>query len=482
MTKRFLTCLLILYVVLDLLAAFWLNYHLPLDGDLPAVVLPAPFYSQVLHDPLGWQALTRHAIYAAPNRFFAHAEMLAYWNSVPFLLQRLLSPVDSLYVASAVFATATQAGLLLMLASYVRLLVGSPQRWGWHFWLAAALLVPLFQSGGFYEQIGIIDVSITYVFFYGFALLLLLVLLWPFARAASQGQPLRLPLASCLLLLALMPVVALNGSAAVAAAILVLFEVAVYWVWRKWQQPASWLPLRTGWISTQAVVLLLIFGLLLVYSLYLGRFNIENGSPKSLTELYAMLGRGLPAFLAYQPALYLLLGLLALNTLLTWWATAPSQARRRVLAMVGWAALFTVLYVGLLPLGGSRSYRPNMLRNDIILPAMLALLLAYGLSSIFLLSQLRRVGRGSYAVLLAVFCGYFAYADRLVVLPPPYNNDCERWAFDQLARSSEPVVQLSPDCLVLMWSVNTYYPQSEIPAQMLKRWGITSGKRLYYQQ
>src|SRR6476659_6145027 len=103
MNKRFWCALVMVLVAADLLFTYWQNYQLPLDGDLVPTVFPAPWYSQVLHDPFGWAVLTKNATYAATNRFFAHAGMGLYWKQVPRLLQHFTTPINSLYAASALF-------------------------------------------------------------------------------------------------------------------------------------------------------------------------------------------------------------------------------------------------------------------------------------------------------------------------------------------------------------------------------------------
>ncbi|RZK15067.1 MAG: hypothetical protein EOO56_23660, partial [Hymenobacter sp.] len=178
MQKRLLTTLLILFVGLDLAFTFWRNYNLPLDGDLAAVVLPSPWYTQVLHDPFGWAVISRNEVYAATNRFFVHAETGLYWKVVPRLLRHVVDPIRSLYLASALFNTLVQAALIFVLAKYIELASDAPRG---RFWLIAALLVPLFQTAaGSYEQIGVTDRAVNYTFAYALAMLLVLGLLWPF--------------------------------------------------------------------------------------------------------------------------------------------------------------------------------------------------------------------------------------------------------------------------------------------------------------
>jgi hypothetical protein len=473
MNKRYLTSLLVAFVVLDWVYTFWQHYHLPLDGDLTAVVLPAPWYAQVLQDPFGWAVLTKHESYSATNRFFAHATTVLYWKTVPRVLQLLVDPISSLYVAAALFATVTQAGLTLVLASYVRLASGSGRR---SLWVVAALLGPFFQTASrLYEQFGITDHAVTYTFAYAWPLLLVLVLFWPFFRAACAGQPLRLPLWRALLLVALMVVVAFNGPLAAAAVAIVLLGVGLRWAWA-WRRPSQ----QAVWLSGQALGLLTVLGLLTLYSLYLGRYNSENVRTHSLAELYHLLPVGLGKLVTMQVGLPLLLALLLTNSVLVRRTVLATPGRGWTLRLLSWVAGAVAVYLLLLPLGGYRTYRPYLLRYDTFLPVMLTLLFAYGLSTYYLLTHLQGGPRRAYSLVVGLFLGYFLYVDFKLNLP--FDNGCERWALDQLARAPEPEVELWPDCTVLAWGpVKTTY-DSERTAGMLYYWHVTSSKKLFIQK
>jgi hypothetical protein len=473
MNKRYFTSVLVAFVVLDWVFTCWQHYHLPLDGDLAAIVLPAPWYTQVLHDPFGWAVLAKHESYSATNRFFAHATIGLYWKMVPRVLQLLVDPISSLYLAAALFATATQAGITLLLASYVSLASGGQRR---GFWVVAALLGPLFQTASeLYGQLGIIDHAITYTFFYAWPMLLVLVLFWPFFRAACLAQPLRLPLWRMLLLVALMVVVAFNGPLAAAAVAIVLLGVGLRWAWAV-VRPGQ----RVEWLSGQALGLLTVLGLLTLYSLYIGRNNSENVHTHTLVDLYHLLPLGIKQQLTMQMGLPLLLALLLTNSILARRTALATPGRRWVLQLLGWVAGAAAVYLLLLPLGGYRTYRPYLLRYDTFLPITLALLFAYGLSTYYLLLYLRGGQRRVYGLVISLFVGYFFCSDFVWQLP--FDNGCERWALDQLARAPGPEVQLWPDCTVMAWGPITTTEQSERNAAMLYYWGVTPSKKLFFQK
>ena len=479
MLKRYATTLLVLFVVLDLAFTFVQHCQLPIDGDLAAIVLPSPWYQAVLHDPFGWTVLRDHAMYAAPNRFFAHISLQAYMRAMPRWLQLVATPIDSIYLAAALFNVAVQAALLALLATYVgqALRRRSRQRW----WLTVAILCPLFQTAGFYGQMGIVSRSLTYTFFYPFPLALLLVWAWPFYRAICRQQPMRLPVLMAVGWLGLAVVLALNGPVVPAAAAMLAVLVVGYWAWQLQQRWIAGGPARWGrpvWLSGQAVGLGAFMIAMCAYSLVIGRSNLENSHSLSLGQLYQRLPAGIVEELTSKLGLPLLTAFVLLNAQLLR-RYAPTDEGRRVRNVLRWVGVFAVLYILFLPLGGYRPYRFNLLRNDSILPVLLGLLLAFGLSSLVVLQQLLPAARRWYVAGLVVLLGIFLNADRRLWLRE--NNSCERRALAQLAQAAEPVVRLPADCAVMSWEPVRDSAQSAASADLLYYWGVTPSRKRYYQ-
>jgi hypothetical protein len=482
MNKRYVVWLSILFVLLDLGYSYIQHLQLPLEGDIAPIVLPGPWYSHVLQDPFGWAVLAKNEVYAGPNRFFAHAFMSGYMKYMPLWLQRFTDPVSSIYVACALFKTAVQALLLYLLAVYS---TGAQRLTGRKLWLVAALLVPLFQTGGYNEQMGVIEQSVTYTFFYAFPLALLLLLLLPFYRAAYQHQWLPSSWLSLGASVALMIVLALNGPVVTGAVLVLLGSVFLQWITKHWpvasnQFSFTWWKVQVREIPLQPLVQAGLFVSLCLYSLYISRNNAENLTHTlPLWERYKLVPQGVFRQLTSQLGFPLLLLICLINALLIRRFLPPTAGNRRLLRILQLLALFSALYILLLPLGGYRYYRPLLLRRDSILPITLGLIYFYGATTYHLLLQLPRHPRQWYIGGLVVVGGIFMSADRLKLVK---NNMCERHALQQLAHSSEQIVHLKNTCTVMAWDKIASPQESVINAQLLEFWGVTTSTKLYYQQ
>ncbi len=480
MKKNLLLALMVLYVVLDLGYTFVQNYQVPLEGDLPSIVLPDAECRYILSDPFGWAVLARDSVYVGPNRFFAHASMVSYFKTVPFALQRVTDPISSLYAACALFGVGVQALLLYLLGVYI---TGSYRLSRRGFWLAVVLLVPLFQTAGYNDQMGIIDHAITYTFFYAFPMALLLLLLLPFYLAAARNEPLRISWPGRVALVGLMVVLAFNGAIITGVVAVLFLGIVLHWMLRHWQMgarfgAAQWLE-RLRQQPRLPLALLGLFTLLCLYSLYIGLNEQESTSHElSLWGRYIRIPSGIFWMLRKLGLPLLILALLA-NAQLIRRRVPSTPESQRILRILRWVALFALVYVLLLPLGGYRDYRPLIVRRDSVLPVLLGLLFCYGLTTHFLLHQLPGNLRRWYIAGVVVFSGIFINADRLWLKE---NNACERAGMERLAQATEPVVRLSAECMVMSWWKINDPQYSETQAQLFEYWGITKGKKLYYHE
>ena len=86
--------------------------------------------------------------------------------------------------------------------------------------------------------------------------------------------------------------------------------------------------------------------------------------------------------------------------------------------------------------------------------------------------------KGYYLAGIILFLFIYTNADK----PFVDDNTCERQVLEKLAASTEEIVPLSSNCTVMSWERISDYKYSETNAEMLQYWGVTTKKKLYYQQ
>ncbi len=183
--KGIIKIVLITYLIFDVGFSFFQHYNSSLDGDLPNIVLPSESYRQVLKSPFGLEALLNQKTYAGPNRYFSHAVEYYAFQYFPHVLQKLVSPVVSVFLTAAIIKIIVQILLYLVLTLYITLFTNRT-------WLniltVAAIISPFFQIRGFVRTMGIIDPSITYTTFYALPLLLILLSFYPLIKLCLSNH------------------------------------------------------------------------------------------------------------------------------------------------------------------------------------------------------------------------------------------------------------------------------------------------------
>ena len=167
--KKMLSILFFLLLVADLSYSFLQYYNLPLDGDMPNSIIPSPDIGKVLDDPFATKILTQEDAYPNPNRFFCHWSINKYYNNVPLWLQQFTSPLNSVYLSSAIVKVFVQFLLLFLIAVFV---TGKYRFFDFDNLLVMVITVPFFQGHGYGKEFTLIHGSNTYFFFYSFSLLI----------------------------------------------------------------------------------------------------------------------------------------------------------------------------------------------------------------------------------------------------------------------------------------------------------------------
>ncbi|MBK0402257.1 hypothetical protein I5M27_04630 [Adhaeribacter sp. BT258] len=479
MNKK-ITYLLVLFLILDAGYSFYQLYYLPHDGDMAPLILPVKWYARVMEDPFGFSVFTSGEKYAAPNRFFAHWTMATYFKTVPFFLQLFTDPLSSSYLASALARWGTHLLLIWLLATYI---TGSGKWWKSKFILAAALIVPLFQTHGAFHRLNIISGSITYNFFYAFSLAVLMLFFLPFYRAFYQHKPLQFNFWQHLLLLALTLIVPLNGPLNAPLTLIICPSVLLFLWWQHFRKDEAPGVISRALKAIQAIPKPVLFyfifiSLVSVYSFYLGTFNIENDYSVSLLQRYKLLPTGLNQVLFYGrsnefgPAYSLIFLTLILNAFLLRRDPVTGQ---RILKMLGVALLFCAIYVALLPMGGYRNYRPYIVVSHTFLPVFLVLIYFFGLSCWHILLNLKFRRKKFYIAGLVLAAIIFSSVET----PDHTAYNCEKAALEIIINSPDQHVSLEADCSVMFWEKITWPGNSEAQGKLLQYWGATKDAKTY---
>ena len=259
------------------------------------------------------------------------------------------------------------------------------------FIISALLVAPLFQTNGYRNYMGIIDSSPTYTFFYALPCALILLYFMPFILQYYHKEKPAAQLLIKILWIPLALVISLSGPLNTGIVLIFSLLVLINIVKNNFihsNQPEiskrlinSILLVPKGyWFYLLPIC---IFSL---YSLFIGQYNLNNMSI-SLSELYSRLPKGIYYQFTQKLGFPVIFLTLALNTILITHNHKTSEGKK-ILTIFKWIGLFALLYILLLPLGGYRDYRPNVLRYDTIMPITLSLLFMFGISTLYILKKM----------------------------------------------------------------------------------------------
>lgn len=464
----------------DLAYSAYQYYHQALEGDIARIVLPSESYAKVLDDPFGISVLTDGASYPATNRYFAHAAMAGWFRTMPFVMQHFMSPLDSVYFSAAMAKMLMHILLLLMLGMYVS---GSTRMVSFDLLLAMVLVAPLFHNWGSGMYIGFIDYSVTYAFFYALPMGLLMLFFLPYFLEGFHGKKGLFKPVTITLLMLLAVILAFNGALVAPVVLMVCPAVLVIKAWMIIRKEEDGMNLRSIFSPFRKMPLQYSLGfglfiLLSLYSYYIGQSNSENFFAQlPLAERYERLPEGIRMLFTQRSGLYWLVFMMAANLVILYHRNVPRTIRINAVTLLAVVLLFTTAYFLLLPLGGYREYRPFIIREDTVMPALLALVLWYGITAYRVLNTLGGFRKALYVAILGVFLFVLVKND-----PAHFGHyACERAALEELIASDEKIVKLNAGCPVMAWGPIHDPALSDVNCSMLQYWGVLKDARLYYQ-
>ncbi|MDB5229025.1 MAG: hypothetical protein JWN78_3218 [Bacteroidota bacterium] len=451
--------------VLNIVYAFKQNYGKVLDGDIIHVVLPVSNYNEVLKDPFGINVLLYKKQYAGTNRYFSHETMYIWFRPVQKIISSFFKDkVTAIYVVSALFNTLIYVFVVLMMAAYLARNFSFKSN---QFLLAVLMVIPLIHQNGWNESIGIIDHSVSYTFFYGLPLCLLLLYMFPFYKHAVTGDQAHISFSKARhILWALLAVyISFSGALIQPLVLMICPIILIFLVVKKRSFKSIPLSIRIYfmWII-----------ILCVYSFYIGRYNSENAAQvPGLHERYLLLMQGIPKFFSKTPAYIYILILFAVNIIiLRKIKLQPDE--KRILRAAPLVIIFCLIYIALLPLGGYRVYRPFIIRYDTFMPVTFIVLFYLAFTSLLVVSAKNKI----YISFIVIIGLIFLVNDK----PLFHANKCEKYYLRTLSHTKEDTLVFPKDCNIIEWHYSTTFSDSRSTSLMLTEWGITKKPVYFYQE
>ena len=474
--------LLFILLITDLSYSFVQHLKMPLDGDMAECILPSKELQKIFEDPLGLTVISKNAVYPNPNRFFGQWTYSKYFKHLPSTLQNIVSPIESIYLSCAIAKIIIQIGLLILLAFYI---TGTRKIFNTAFLLAIIIIVPLFQTNGYRSYMGIIDPSITYTFFYALPCTLLLLFYLPFFNVSFYQTNFISNKLGLILLFVFTIFLTLNGPLTPGIVLVISLLYFFYQIKSNYRQfvDSSFILkiIKSLKIIPKAhFIYFTSISILSLYSLYIGSHNYNSiyvSDNISIYERYIRLPMGLYYLLTQKIGFPILLIMIGINAYLIN-RKLRNEEGIKILNLLKWIGVFSLFYILLLPLGGYRNCRPNIIRYDTIMPVTIALILIYGMSTYFLIKNSKPYFLKRYLPVIIVFSMIFTFADK----PEFSKNDCEKKALEAISLSKDYTVLVEYDCSILAWGKIEDPTKSELNAQLLEYWGITKKKKLYYQK
>ncbi len=388
----------------------------------------------------------------------------------------------SLYLSAALIKIISHLGILVVLTSWIN---QSKKFWSLDTLAIASLVTVFFQyslESGYYAKMGIIDGSVVYAFSYAFAFIFVLLYMQPFYMAFMGRRSFRFSIVKHIVLALFALAVVFNGPLnAPSILIITSLSLGFYGLYHFRQARASKGIFSRIITSIQQIPASLLghfiwIFILALYSFYLGTFNIENPeNAPVLLERYKLLAKGIFLNFIYDqhisPFLYLGLGILFNWGLIYWNKIRLSAQQQQVYLFL---IIFCILYLLLLPLGGYRSYRPHIVRLDVILPITLSFIYIFVDGCYTLVKSGELKLRYAYAAFPLLFMLYFSLID----VQNMQDNDCEERSLEKIANATEAPVTIE-HCAILGWSPIYDPGQSYYESLMLQRWGVTKERVPY---
>lgn len=441
-----------------------------MDGDMTYNVLLSDGVRKMLSDPLALSVVFQNENYITPNRFISHwCEHNYCWN-VPIWFQKFTDPISSIYLSQALFKTILQLLLIFAFASLIQLLLKRPKI---ELLFISILITPFFQTFGFNRQMGIIDQSMTYDFFYALPILFVIVCFYPLFKANLHQAELKNRI-----LIMQVPaafIVAFSGPLNPGIAPIICLLLLVHTI-LDWKKSGENLQSLKSTKNIKLLVAIFIIMAMCLYSLYVNHLsNLKGEAQPSVAARYGLMLDGIIEIFSMRIGLGWLFAFLGLNLIISKFVI-PTNDLRKTYTIGKYILAGSILYLLLLPMGGYRAYRELVIRYDTFLPITIAVILLFVYTTYQILLHNKHKLKYVYYAMLAHMLIYFTQIDKIA--DPAF--DCEKRMLEEIATSDQTIVKLSQPCSVIGWEIITDYKKSEKAGQLLQHWNVTKDKKYFY--
>ena len=483
-TKIVVYSILLLFILLGLARSFRHYYVARLDGDIAESVLPYPPIQKIFDDPVGIKTIMDHEKHQGPNRFFSHYFLHKTFRILPQFLQKFTDPIESVYLTAAISKILMH---ILILLFFVMIINGKINFFSLSFISTAALLIPFFHTNGKYlaHEIGILDNSASYCFFYALPLIFLLIYYLPIFYELIHHKRIKMNWLLILIWSMFAIMACFSGplnSPIILITNLLLFLHLFYKNWKANVVTSFHQRIKLCFLKIDKRFYWFLFPItfLAFYSSFLGTYNnVYSDIQLSLTERYSILPKGV--FKSFTTVSYIIfLFILISNYLIVSLKYKQDSQTKIIFGLYRFLLVFSLLYIILLPLGGYRPYRPLILRYDTIIPITVLCIITICYTSIFILKKLK-IEKWTYflkSVYPSVFLIILTFF--LIRNKTYFHNECEKPSLYIIANAQEDVVVLYNDCRVVGWEPIYYPEESKYYGELLYLWNITDKPKLYY--
>ncbi len=395
----------------DLVFSFFQYLNQTLDGDLAGIALPGGHYSRVLADPLGYKVFLSGDGYSGAGRFTAHFFTYHYIRVSSAFFRWFLHPVEALYIGIAVLKWLIHLSIVFLIS---RLAIAHKNNT--FSWIVALVFCSaLFINGRFAPDFTLILNSPIYTIYYTLPLVAYFIFFGPMLLYLIRGRFVdisNLSMIGLIFLALILPQSSPIQPPLIILSILSFLLVEWYPAWKKKDFAGFKKILGSKYLMVCGFILLSAF-----YAYYVGSFNKESGGEKiALIERYRALGQGL---IKYFFKSVLVLPVLIFSLVILRFGYRP-MSTYPLKKLWGFVILLVAMYTVLLPLGGTRWYRPLLIRGDtyILTTALLVLLFV---STLVRSIKFEKISIKAF-VLACVMLSYFYVID----LDGIGKNQCEK--------------------------------------------------------